>query len=265
MMDQRVIAVTGGGSGVGRALVRRLGALGHKVAALDLNEEGARLSVEGLAHGLALRMDVSNEDSVREGFAAIASSLGGVEVLINCAGVCVQKRLGDTTFADWNKVWQSNMTGTFLCAREAWAHMRASGRGHVINVVSQAAGWPGANEIAYGTAKTAQLKFTLHLNFEFDLENKIRMREGKPAGAFYAHAICPGAIDTPMNQQLGRTLPADSLLKPDEVASFVGEVLERPIRGWSDFQRNASGLRVGEIGMFSSWPTVVRVWREAAG
>jgi len=261
-MKNKTAVVTGGGSGVGRAICKALAEKGMNVVALDLNLAGAEETVALCGNGLAIQTDITSEEAVQKAFFQTLEKFGTVDLLVNCAGVCVQKRLADTTLKEWNIVQATNSTGTFLCSREAWKIMRGQNSGHVINIASQAGGWPGANEIAYGTAKTAQLKFGLHLADEMNLENRIRTNEGREKGAWYSHVICPGAIDTPMNVQLGRKISKEQLLQAGEVADLVCEVLARPAEGYSFFQTLKKTYRIGEIGMFKEWPQVIRIWQE---
>lgn len=261
-LKNKTAVVTGGGSGVGRAICKALAAKGMNIAALDLNLSGAEETVALCGGGLAIQTDITAEEAVQKAFSQTLEKFGSVDLLVNCAGVCVQKRLADTTLKEWNLVLATNINGTFLCSREAWKIMREQNSGHVIHIASQAGGWPGFNEVAYGTAKTAQLKFGLHLADEFRFENLLRKNAGGPAGAWFTHVICPGAIDTPMNQQLGRKIPKEQLLQPEEVADLVCETLANPDKGWEFFQTLEKNYRIGEIGMFKEWPQVIRIWQE---
>ncbi len=261
-LKNKTAIITGGGSGVGRAICQTLGAQGMNVVALDLNLDGANETIADIENGLAIQTDITNEEAVQKAFFQTLETFGTVDLLVNCAGVCVQKRLLDTTLKDWNIVQATNSTGTFLCSREAWKIMREQNSGHVINIASQAAGWPGANEVAYGTAKTAQLKFGLHLSDEMNLENRIRANDGGTPGEWYSHIIGPGAIDTPMNQQLGRKIPKDQLLTANDVADLVLEVATHPAEGYSFFQTLEKPYHVGDTGWFSDWQQAMRIWQE---
>ncbi len=260
--------VTGGGSGIGKAICLALAQAGVRVTVADMRLESAtevaKEIVAGGGEAVAVACNVSDSEQVTQMVTGAAKQWGALDILINNAGAYRVKRLLETTDQDWEIVMKSLAYGTFYCSREAWRIMREQTGGHILQIGSQAAGWPGENEVAYGVAKTAQLKFTLHLDFEFKLENRIRAKEGKPTGAYYTHILCPGAVDTPLNAAVGRVIPQDKMLQPSEVAGMVTEILRHPAQGWQEFaeQAKAQTYRVGEIGMFAQYPQVVRVWRE---
>ncbi len=262
-MKNKTAIITGGGSGVGRAICKALAEKGMNVVALDLNLDGAKETVANLENGLAIQTDITSEEAVQKAFFQTLETFGSIDLLVNCAGVCVQKRLLDTTLKDWNIVQATHSTGTFLCSREAWKTMRKQNSGHVIHIASGAAGWPGFNEFAYGTAKTAQLKQGLHIADEFNFENLLRKNAEQEEGTWFTHVICPGAIDTPMNQQLGREIPKENLLQAEDVADLVCETLANPDKGWAFFQTLEKPYHIGEIGMFKEWPQVIRIWQES--
>lgn len=159
----------------------------------------------------------------------------------------------------------SNVKGTYLFTKATYEVMKEQGNGHVINISSAAAGWPGANEIIYGTAKTAQVKFTLHTKFDFDLENQIREREGNPKNEFYAHALCPGCIDTPMSDALGR--PKDkrnNYLSAENMAETIINLLENPEKGHKELKIEAEKLEynLDEAGYFEQFQNIIRIWKD---
>jgi NAD(P)-dependent dehydrogenase (short-subunit alcohol dehydrogenase family) len=247
---------------VGRSICKALDAQGFNVVALDLNLDGAEETVAGFKNGLALQADITSEEAVQSAFFQTLETFGSVDLLVNCAGVCVQKRLGDTSLKDWNLVLSTNVTGAFLCSREAWKVMREQNSGHIIHIASQAAGWPGFNELAYGTAKTAQLKLGLHIADEFRFENLLRSKEDKTPGAWFTHIICPGAIDTPMNQQLGRKIPKEQLLQPEDISDLICEMLNHPDKGYSFFQTLEKPYHLGDTGWFADFEQAIRIWQE---
>ena len=181
--------VTGGGSGVGKATCIALAKLGVKVGifgrtfakcesvANEINKNG------GVA--IPLKGDVANSKDVNSAIETLVKEFSSVDILINSAGVCSQKRLLDSTENEFDLIMDSNVKGTYLFTKAAYAFMKKQNNGHIINISSGASGWPGANEIIYGTAKTAQTKLTMHTKFEFDLENKIRDNNNLPKGEFF--------------------------------------------------------------------------------
>jgi len=139
--------------------------------------------------------------------------------------------------------------------------MHKQGFGHIIQVCSRAAEWSPADEIIYGTAKTAQLKFTLHLQSEFNLANRTREQNGKEEGNFYAHVICPGSVDTPLNNKIGRTLPKEKMLAVEDVAELVLAVTQHPEQSWRDWGNEFAGRSYEVTGseLFGQFPNVISV------
>ncbi len=265
----RTAIVTGGASGVGKATCLAFAKKDKNVTVADLNIDGAKkVADEIIANGgnaVALEGNVMDGKAVQNVVDTTKAKFGSVDIMINCAGVCVQKRLADSTEKEFDLIMGSNVKGTYLFTKAVYEVMKGQGNGHVINISSGAAGWPGANEIIYGTAKTAQVKFTLHTKFEFDQENRIRESEGNAKAEFYVHALCPGAIDTPMSDQLGR--PKDkrgSYLLPENIAETLINLLENPEKGHNELKKDAEKLdyNLAEAGYFEQFQYIIRIWKD---
>ncbi len=261
--------VTGGASGVGRATSLAFAKKGINVTVADINLEGAKLVAEKInengGRAIAIEGNVMDSAAVQNIVDSTKKEFGAVDILINCAGVCVQKRLLDSTEKEFDLIMGSNVKGTYLLTKAAYAVMKEQNNGHVVNISSAAAGWPGANEIIYGTAKTAQVKFTLHTKFEFEQENRIRENEGKPKGNFFIHALCPGAIDTPMSDALGR--PKDkraNYLLPKNLADTIINLLENPEKGHKELKIESENLdyNLDEAGYFEQFQYIIRIWKD---
>jgi NAD(P)-dependent dehydrogenase (short-subunit alcohol dehydrogenase family) len=202
-------------------------------------------------------VDVADPASVAAMMAAVATRWGTVDILVNNAGITRGKGLSNCSPEDFNAVMETNLSGSFHCSREAYPMMRANGGGHIVMIASQAAGWPGADELAYGTAKTAQVKLMLHLLDEFSRANRAAAND-----TFFAHAICPGAVDTPWYD--GRPVDRSGMLKSEEVADLVLAVAHQPGQPRDFFEKMASGktYRVGPVGIFAPHPNIIRIWRD---
>ena len=268
-LKSKVAIVTGGASGVGKATCIAFAKKGIKVTVADINFDGAKeVAMEIVKAGgkaISVEGNVMDSHAVQNIVDTTKEDFGTVDILINCAGVCIQKRLLDSTEKELDLIMGTNVKGTYLLTKAAYAIMKEQGNGHIINISSQAAGWPGANELLYGTAKTAQVKLTMHTKFEFDLENRIRENDGNPKGEFYIHAICPGAIDTPMSDQLGRPKDQrDNYLKPEDIADTLVNLLENPEKGHKELKIEAEKLdyNLDEAGWFEQFQNIIRIWKD---
>ena len=198
--------VTGASSGIGEAVARALGAAGADVAVNYVaNPEAAeRVAAEIRAGGvqaLAVRADVSREDDVRGMFAAMLSAWGTIDILVNNAGLQKDAPFTEMTLTQWNTVIDVNLTGMFLCAREAAREMVRRG---VKAEVSQAAGKiicmssvheriPWAGHVNYAASKGGVKAFMESLAQEL-APHRIRV-----------NSIAPGAIQTPINRAAWET------------------------------------------------------------
>jgi rhamnulose-1-phosphate aldolase/alcohol dehydrogenase len=154
----RVALVTGGGSGIGRAVARRLAGEGACVVVADLDEDAARGVADELGEaGAAVAADVSDESRVAEAFQAAALAFGGVDLVVNNAGLSISKPLLETTVRDWDLQHDVMARGSFLVSREATRAMLAQGTGgDLVYVVSKNAVVAGPDNLAYGAAKADQ-------------------------------------------------------------------------------------------------------------
>lgn len=153
-----VSIVTGGGSGIGKAIAGKLAGAGSSVTIVGRDAKRLRVAAEAL--GSAVRMheaDVSDEAAVKDMFdAAMKVSGGRLDLLVNSAGAFEGAPFGDLSSGAWRKVIDVNVTGPFLCASEAYRVMRASGRGgRIINIGSISGSRPRYHSSAYTTSKHA--------------------------------------------------------------------------------------------------------------
>ena len=177
----RIAAVTGGTGGIGTAICRRLAREGATVIALDLGGEAA----EGAEFAA---LDVTDEDAVREVFAGIDRDHGRLDILVNAAGIEIEKTVEDTSLEEWNRIFAINVTGTFLASKHALPLMRRAGAGSIVNFGSYDGFIADPGLAAYCATKGAVHALTRAMACDHGPEN-IRV-----------NAICPGYIDTPMLQ-----------------------------------------------------------------
>ena len=173
----KTAVVTGGGSGIGQAVVNRLRSDGYHVATIDL-----LASDDKLAH----TADVTDRVAVDSAMAAIRDQLGAVTILVNAAGIERFKRFTDLTFDDWRHVIDVNLNGVFHCVQAVLPDMVEAGWGRIVNISSSSAQSGQPYMSAYVAAKAAVNGLTKSLALEYG-----------PAG-ITVNAVPPGFIDTPM-------------------------------------------------------------------
>jgi NAD(P)-dependent dehydrogenase (short-subunit alcohol dehydrogenase family) len=173
----KTAVVTGGGSGIGRAVAERLRADGYHVATIDLNPSDGEF-----AH----TADVTDRAQVESALSAIRSQLGPVGILVNAAGLDGFTRFTDITFEEWQKVVDVNLNGVFHCIQAVLPDMVDAGWGRIVNISSSSthSGTPYMSH--YVAAKSAVNGLTKSLALEYG-----------PAG-ITVNAVPPGFIDTPM-------------------------------------------------------------------
>ena len=164
-LESHVAVITGGASGIGRILAERLMADGAELAILDIagaSERAAALTAAG-GKALGLACDVSNELQVASAFATVAAQFGGIDILVNNAALFSALEPGpfeQIAAVDWQRVMAINTMGPFLCARAALPHLKAKGRGRIINLASGAPIKGVPNMLHYVTSKGAMIAFT---------------------------------------------------------------------------------------------------------
>ena len=217
--------VTGANSGIGQAIALALGDAGADVAINYVTHpEAADAVVAQLAakgrRGLALRADVSNEADVEAMFRQVDAQWGGIDILVNCAGIDgVHALEQDAKMADWRRVIEINLFGAFDCARHALARMLAQGRGVILNISSVHEVIPWSGYSAYTSSKAALGMLT-----------KTLAQEAAPHGVRVL-ALGPGAVQTPINQSvwadpaasadLLTKIPLGRMGRTDEIATMA--------------------------------------------
>lgn len=194
---RHVALVTGGGSGIGRAIALRLAADGAHLVIADIDEAAAaRVAAEVQPAGSAIgvRCDVTDEASVRAAFDAAASAFGGIDIVVSNAGIAVASAIADLQLADWERSFAVNARGHFLVSREAVRVLREQGTGGAIvfnatkNVTS-----PGRDFAAYSAAKAAEAQLARILAIEHGADG-IRVNMVNPDAVFEGSRLWAGGI-----------------------------------------------------------------------
>jgi 2-hydroxycyclohexanecarboxyl-CoA dehydrogenase len=184
-LEGRKALVTGGASGIGAAIARRLAAEGAEVTIGDLNLEGAT-EVAGEISGLSIELDVTDLGSAQ---AAVDSAGPPIDILVNNAGTDEFGFFTQTTPEQWKKVVDVNLYGVLNCTFAALPGMQEAGYGRIVNIASEAGRVGSKGSAVYSAAKGGVIAFT-----------KVIAREGARFGV-NANAIAPGPIETPLLMQ----------------------------------------------------------------
>ncbi|MFJ6444306.1 3-oxoacyl-ACP reductase [Streptomyces sp. NPDC091649] len=218
----RTAVVTGAGSGIGLATVRRLAAEGAHVVCADVDEEHGEAAAAEAA-GLFVRTDVTDAEQVDALFKAAFDAYGSVDIAFNNAGISPPEddSILDTGLETWRRVQEVNLTSVYLCCKAAIPYMRAQRRGSIINTASFVARLGAAtSQISYTASKGGVLAMSRELGVQF-------ARDG-----IRVNALCPGPVNTPLLRELfakdperaARRLvhiPAGRFAEPAEIAAAV--------------------------------------------
>ena len=233
-LQNKVVAITGAGQGLGRAMAVYLAAKGARIAIIDLDQghmDETKRQVEAAgSNGNTYLCNVANEEQVESIFAAIAADMGGLHGLVNNAGILrdglmVKVKDGEVSkmsLAQWQSVIDVNLTGVFLCGREAAVQMINGGEGGCIINISSISRAGNMGQSNYSAAKAGVASLAV-------VWAKELARYG-----IRANAIAPGFIATEMTagmkpealEKMTAGIPAKRMGQPDEIASAVAFLME---------------------------------------
>jgi len=234
-LEDKVAAVTGAASGIGRGIATRLAEMGAFLAILDINETKGREVAAEIGAGKAefLKCDVRHAADCHHAVEAVIQHKSKIDILVNCAGIAIRKDVVELTESEWDLALDVTLKGIYLLSHEVIPHMIRNGGGSIINIGS---GWSlkgGPRAASYCAAKGGAVNLTRAMAIDHGKHN-IRV-----------NCVCPGDVDTPMLQsecaQLGENRdafmreaanrPLSRLGTPDDIANAV-LFLASPMSSW---------------------------------
>ena len=201
----QAVVITGGAKGIGYSTTQAFARQGARVALLDMDAGALDAAVAALAadgaQAMAVQASVTDADAVERAFAQVAETWGGIDVLVNNAGISANKPTLEVTVDEWRRAVDINLTGVFLCAQAAGRRMVPAGSGSIINLASMYGVVAAPDRAAYCATKGAVVLLTETLAVEWG-----------PAGV-RVNALAPGYVET----DLVRDLAARGRLDPDRL------------------------------------------------
>jgi 3-hydroxybutyrate dehydrogenase len=241
-LKDKICIVTGAASGIGHAIAARYVAAGAKVAIADLRQGdadrvAAELTAQGPGSAMGVAMDVTSEEQVNAGVAAVVANWGGVDVLVSNAGIQIVHPVEDFPFADWKKMLAIHLDGAFLTSKACIPHMKARGGGAIVFMGSVHSREASPLKSAYVTAKHGLLGLA-----------RVIAKEGGGHG-IRANVICPGFVRTPLVE---KQIPEQAA----ELGISEKEVIERVMLGETVDKEFTTVEDVAEVAfVFAAFPT----------
>ena len=231
-----VALVTGASRGIGKAIAIELANLGYDLALVARNESALAEVIaslpESCGKAVAIPADLSQEESYSSVIEEAVSELGGLDVLVNCAGLSQAGNFTEVTPQEWDRIFAVNAKAPFFLCKEALPYLKESPKATVINI-SSVVGFKGyINQSAYSSSKHALVGFT-----------KVFAKEVQPFG-IRVHLISPGGVATEMVTKMRPDINAEELIQPSEIAELVRFLVTREGNGTIDhlYIRRYSGL-----------------------
>ncbi len=189
VIDNKIAVVTGGGGGIGGAIVQRFAREGAKLAVADIDAEAAKARVKEIADrgtdAISIVADVTKKPSVNDMIKATLDRWGKIDILVNVAGGAERKNVVDITAEDWDRVIEMNLKSVFLCSQAVLPTMLKAHYGKIVSISSIYGFTGNATRASYATAKAGVAVFTKSLALE-------HAKDG-----ININAIAPGRIETP--------------------------------------------------------------------
>jgi NAD(P)-dependent dehydrogenase (short-subunit alcohol dehydrogenase family) len=222
-LEGKVAVVTGAAQGLGEAIARLFSELDARLVLLDINEDGIQSLADEFTgagkHAIALKCDVTSESSVVEVAQEANNRFGSVDILVNNAALFSWSAIESTAVEDWDKVFEVNLRGAFLCTKHFGKIMLAQNSGSIVNISSVQGSAPSANSGPYGVTKAGIIALS-----------RLTAVEWGPKG-IRSNALSPGTMNTPMAakyladptimEKRIAMIPSRRIAEPREVAQVI--------------------------------------------
>lgn len=204
MRENKVVVVIGASSGIGFQIALESQNKGYSVAWCSRSIQ-TREMIPTDSNAIKVNIDVCSEESVINGFSTIVDHYKKIDVLVNCAGYVEPDSLLSTSLENWNKTLRTNLTGMFLCCKQATKTMKFTG-GKIINIASTAGVTPRPGWSAYAASKSGVINFSTTIAEELSVYN------------IKIYILCPGRTATPLRKILAPNEDPKSIMQPNAVA-----------------------------------------------
>ena len=226
-LKDKIAVVTGASSGIGKAIAKKLSAEGCKVA-LASRSVGKMQEIEKDlgTETIAVRMDVTDTESVKGAFEDIHRELGPIDILVNCAGVMPLTYLKNQHLDEWLQTIEVNVKGTLRCIHEALPHMKVKKNGHIVNIASVDGKEIFKGGAVYGASKAAIIELSRAMRMELSPEFNIRVTSIEPGTV--ATNLRDDITDTELLKEKDYSYDNEPHLEPENIADAVFYAISQP-------------------------------------